>query len=272
VRLQGKVTIVTGGGYGIGEAISLRFAEEGAAVIVAELNADHGKRVAAKLAETGYTASFVQTDVADREQIRACVAFAVHKYGRLDVLVNNAGVNFVRPTLEVTSEDWDAVIAVDLRGTFFFCQQALRHMVEQRAGAIINISSVHTQGSLAGAAPYAAAKGGVSAMTRALAVEFGPLGIRINAVCPGLTATAIWQDIMAAAPHPEAAQQHWFDHIALARAQEPREVANTVLFLASDEASYVTGAEIFTDGGMTAMLTQRERFSSQSISGLRTSG
>ena len=265
MRLGGRVAIVTGGGFGIGEAISLRLAEEGATVVIAERNGREGERVAAAVQEAGGQARQIRTDVSDVAQIAACVEETISAYGRIDVLVNNAGVNFVRPTLDVTADDWEHVLGVDLRGTFFFSQHVLRHMAPRRSGSIINISSVHTRGSLSGAAPYAAAKGGVSAMTRALAVEFGPLGIRINAVCPGLTATAIWQQIQAAAPDPQMARQHWFDHIPLARTQEPREVANTVLFLASDEATYITGTEIFTDGGMTAMLTQRERFDSTAI-------
>ncbi len=265
MRLDGRVAIVTGGGFGIGEAISRRLADEGAIVVIAECNTPEGERVAAAVRAGGGQARHIRTDVSDVAQIAACIEETVRAHGRLDVLVNNAGVNFVRPTLEVTVDDWEHVLGVDLRGTFFFCQHALRHMAQRGAGSIINISSVHTRGSLAGAAPYAAAKGGVSAMTRALAVEFGPLGIRINAVCPGLTATAIWHEIQAAAADPEAARRHWFDHIPLARAQEPQEVANAVLFLASDEAAYITGTEIFTDGGMTAMLTQRERFTSASI-------
>lgn len=270
MRLRDRVAIVTDGGSGIGEAVSLRLAEEGAIVVIADINAREGERVATAIMASGGAARHVLTDVADATQVESCVARTVETHGHLDVLVNNAGVNFVRPTLDVTPEDWERVLGVDLRGTFFFCQRALRQMMRQGSGSIINISSVHTRGSLVGAAPYAAAKGGMSAMTRALAVEFGPHGIRINAVCPGLTATAIWQDIQAAAANPEAARQHWFDHIPLARAQHPREVANTVLFLASDESSYVTGAEIFTDGGMTAMLTQRERFGSAPISGARS--
>jgi NAD(P)-dependent dehydrogenase (short-subunit alcohol dehydrogenase family) len=187
------------------------------------------------------------------------VATALHAFGQLDILVNNAGVNFVRPTLEVTDDDWDRVLTVDQRGTFLFCQEALRHMTARRTGSIINVSSVHARASLPGAAPYAAAKGGVSAMTRALAGEFGPLGIRVNAVCPGLTATEIWRDIVAASPDPGAVEQHWRDHIALDRLQESEEVAAVILFLASDESSYITGSDLYTDGGMTAMLTQRER-------------
>jgi NAD(P)-dependent dehydrogenase (short-subunit alcohol dehydrogenase family) len=259
MRLQGRVAIVTGAGRGIGAATALKLAAEGAAVVVAEVDVLAGERVTENIAEQGGRASFVRTDVSDAAQIRACVDAAIRLYGQLDVLVNNAGVNFVRPTLDVTLEDWDRVLDVDLRGTFLFCQEALRHMAVRRTGSIINLSSVHARSSLSGAAPYAAAKGGVSAMTRSLAVEFGPLGIRVNAVCPGLTSTEIWKDIVAAGPSPEAVEGHWRDHIALDRVQEPEEVAEVILFLASDQSTYITGSELYTDGGMTAMLTQRKR-------------
>ena len=190
--------------------------------------------------------------------MRAVTERTLDTYGRLDVLVNNAGLNFVKPTLETTLEDWDRVISVDLRGVFLCSRQALQAMVPRRCGSVINISSVHSVQSLPAAAPYAAAKGGVSAMTRSLATEFGPFGIRVNAVCPGLTSTHIWQDLLAASPDSKAIENHWLDNIPLKRVKEPREVGSVVAFLASDESSYVTGTEIFTDGGMTAMLTHDE--------------
>ena len=258
MRLQGRVAIVTGAGRGIGAATARKLAAEGASVVVADVDTDAGAPTASAIVASGGRAVFVRTDVRDGAQIQACVEAALQHYGQLDVLVNNAGVNFVRPTLEVTEDDWEQVLGVDLRGTFLFCQAALRHMTPRRTGSIVNISSVHARASLPGAAPYAAAKGGVSAMTRSLATEFGPLGIRVNAVCPGLTATEIWHDILAAGPDPRSVDQHWRDHIALNRLQTPEEVASTIAFLASDDAAYITGSELYTDGGMTAMLTQRE--------------
>ncbi len=193
-------------------------------------------------------------------------------YGQIDTLVNNAGVNFVKPTLEMDEADWDRVVDVDLKGSFLCSRYALEAMVPRRSGAIVNIASVHTVATLPAAAPYAASKGGVDMMTRSMAIEFAPYGIRVNAVSPGLTDTQIWNDIQDAAEDAAMARQHWLDNIPLARVQTPREVGNVVLFLASEQSSYVTGANIFTDGGMTIQLTNRERFASRSLEGVAPQG
>ncbi|MCB0083175.1 MAG: SDR family oxidoreductase [Caldilineaceae bacterium] len=185
----------------------------------------------------------------------------------MDTLVNNAGVNFVKPTLEMEEADWDRVIDVDLKGTFLCSRYALEEMAPRNQGTIINIASVHTVATLPQAAPYAAAKGGVDMLTKALAIEFAPHGIRVNAVSPGLTDTQIWQDIQNAAADADAARQHWFDNIPLGRVQSPREVANVVLFLASPESSYITGANIMTDGGMTIQLINQARYASKALEG-----
>ena len=258
MRLDGKVAIVTGAGFGIGRAIALRLAEEGCEVVVAELDPDRGSQAEAELRAATGRGLFVRTDVADESHVSAVVARTADEYGRLDVLVNNAGVNFVRPTLETTLADWERVISVDLRGVFLCSREALQIMVPRGMGSIINISSVHSVQTLPGAAPYAAAKGGVSAMTKSMAIEFGPHGIRVNAVCPGLTSTQIWQDLRSASSNPQAIEAHWMSNIPLKRVQAPSEVGGVVAFLASDDASYITGTDIFTDGGMTAMLTHDE--------------
>jgi NAD(P)-dependent dehydrogenase (short-subunit alcohol dehydrogenase family) len=183
----------------------------------------------------------------------------ISEFGRLDILVNNAGVNFVKPTLEIREEEWDRVINVDLRGTFLCSQAALRQMVKQKRGSIINIASVHTYATLPSAVPYASAKGGVECMTKSMAIEFGPLGIRVNAISPGLTNTKIWQEIKQAGRDEKTVEDFWMAHIPLKRVQTVTEVGNVVVFLASDESSYITGANIFTDGGMTAMLIGENR-------------
>ncbi|MEX1020933.1 MAG: SDR family NAD(P)-dependent oxidoreductase [Litorilinea sp.] len=264
---SGHVAIVTGAGSGIGEGIALRFAEAGATVVIAEVNRAQGERVAAACAAAGGTARFVATDVARAEDCRALIDRTVEEFGRVDSLVNNAGVNFVKPTLEMDEADWDRVVDVDLKGTFLCSRYALAVMVRQGQGNIVNIASVHTTATLPEAAPYAAAKGGVDMLTKALAIEFAPHGIRVNAVSPGLTDTQIWQDLQAAAADPDAARQHWYDNIPLGRVQSAREVANVVLFLVSDAASYITGANIFSDGGMTAQLINRARYANKAVEG-----
>jgi NAD(P)-dependent dehydrogenase (short-subunit alcohol dehydrogenase family) len=267
MKLEDQVVIVTGAGSGIGRGIALRFAEEGAAVVVAEVNRSQGEAVAQACVEAGGRGLFVLTDVAKAADCRALVERTVATFGQLDTLVNNAGVNFVKPTLQMDEADWDRVIDVDLKGTFLCSRYALEVMAPRRQGNIINIASVHTVATLSEAAPYAAAKGGVEMMTKSLAIEFAPLGIRVNAVSPGLTDTQIWADIQEAAADVEAARQHWYDNIPMRRVQSPREVANVVLFLASEAASYITGANIFTDGGMTAQLINQARYASKALEG-----
>jgi NAD(P)-dependent dehydrogenase (short-subunit alcohol dehydrogenase family) len=264
---QGHVAVVTGAGSGIGRGIAERFAEAGAEVVLGEVNAEHGQKAAAELREKYGKGLFVATDVSRAGDCRRLIETAVQQHGHIDTLVNNAGVNFVKPTLEMTEEDWDRVINVDLKGTFLCSRHALEFMVANGKGNIVNIASVHTVATLPEAAPYAAAKGGVHMLTCALAIEFAPHGIRVNAVSPGLTDTQIWQDIQAAAEQPDEARRHWFDNIPLGRVQSAREVANVVLFLASDDASYITGANLMTDGGMTIQLINRARYASKPLEG-----
>jgi NAD(P)-dependent dehydrogenase (short-subunit alcohol dehydrogenase family) len=259
VKLEESVVIVTGAGSGIGQGIARRFAETGAAVVLAELDEASGTEMEREIRASGQRATFVQTDVSREDGIRRLIARTVSDWGRLDCMVNNAGVNFVKPLGETTLDDWEHVIGVDLRGTFLGCKYAIDQFLKQGDGGnIVNISSVHSVSTLPNAAPYAAAKGGVTQMTRSLAIEFGRQGIRVNAVCPGLTDTQIWSDLKSSGPNAQAVVDHWMGNIALGREASPREVANMVVWLASDEASYVTGANLLVDGGMTAMLTNRE--------------
>ncbi|MBX3014360.1 MAG: SDR family oxidoreductase [Caldilineaceae bacterium] len=261
------VVVVTGAGSGIGQGIAERFAEAGAEVVVAEVNRERGEAVAQTLQTQYGKGLFVQTNVANAADCRALIQRTVAEYGHLDTLVNNAGVNFVKPTLEMDEADWDRVVDVDLKGTFLCSRYALEAMVPRRQGNVINIASVHTVATLPEAAPYAAAKGGVHMMTCSLAIEFAPYGIRVNAVSPGLTDTQIWQDLQEAAADQAEARQHWFDNIPLGRVQSAREVANVVLFLASPDSSYITGANIMTDGGMTSQLINRARYASRAVEG-----
>jgi NAD(P)-dependent dehydrogenase (short-subunit alcohol dehydrogenase family) len=253
----GHVAIVTGAGSGIGQAIAERFAEVGAAVVVAELNQQRGEAVAAEL-QAGYGKGlFVRVDVSKTADCRELIQRTIREYGHLDTLVNNAGINFVKPTLETDEADWDRVMNVDLKGAFLCSRYALEVMVPRRRGSIVNIASVHAEATLPGMAPYAAAKAGVKMLAAALAVEFAPYNIRVNSVSPGLTDTAIWQEYLGAIDKRDVALQHWFDNIPMERLQTPREVANVVLFLASDQSTYITGTNITSDGGALAVLNSK---------------
>ena len=264
---NGHIAIVTGAASGIGHGIAECFAEAGAEVVIADINEKLGKGVTAELQQRYGKGIFTRTDVSKAEDCKSLIDQTLSAHGQIDTLVNNAGVNFVKPTLEMDEADWDRVVNVDLKGTFLCSRYALEAMVARRSGNIINIASVHTVATLPAAAPHAAAKGGVDMMTRSMAIEFAPYGIRVNAVSPGLTDTQIWNDIQDAAEDAQLAPQHWMDNIPLGRVQAPREVGNVALFLASEQSSYVTGANIFTDGGMTAQLINRERFASKSLEG-----
>lgn len=253
-NLDKKIAIVTGGGFGIGEGISYVLAECGAVVVIADINLENGKRVDEKLNRRFGRGIFIKTDVSKHEDVKNLVKKVISKFKRIDILINNAGVNFVKPTLEMDEKDWDRVVDVDLKGTFLCSLECLKYMAKQKKGNIINIASVHTYATLPSASPYAASKGGVECMTKSMAIEFGKFDIRINTVSPGLTDTKIWEEIKKAGKNEKEVEDFWMRHIPIKRVQTPEEVGKVVAFLASDESSYITGANIFTDGGMTAML------------------
>jgi NAD(P)-dependent dehydrogenase (short-subunit alcohol dehydrogenase family) len=267
MRLKGKVAIVTGTRTGIGKAIALRFAREGASVVTCIRAGKGGEDTANEIKAAGGEALFVQCDVSVESDVINAVNKAVAQYGRLDIIVNNAGVNFVKPFLETETADWDRVINTDLRGTYFFCRHGITQMLKTGGGSIINITSVHTMAGLPEAAPYDAAKWGVVGLTKSLAVEFASRHVRVNALSPGLIDTQIWTDIINAAPNPEECKQYWASNIPAGRPGTSGEIAGAAVFLASDEASYCTGSNILIDGGMTAQLVSRQGFESNALEG-----
>jgi len=266
-RLKNKVCIVTGSGNGIGKAIAELFAKEGGKVVCASRREVNGLPVSQALNEQGYDTFFVKCDVSVEEDVQALFEKTMAHYGRVDVLVNNAGVNFVKPFLDIELSDWDRVINTDLRGTFMCTVRAARQMVKQGGGSIVNITSVHTMQCLDGAAPYDAAKWGVVGMTKSVAVELAEKGVRINALSPGLIATQIWNDIMEASPNREECEDYWNSNIPQRRAGTPEEVAKVALFLASDDASYINGSNILCDGGMSSALVSKPAYESTNLEG-----
>lgn len=239
--LDAKVAIVTGAARGIGRACAERFAAEGAAVVLADLDAPGGEVAAA-----GVGASFVRCDVSRRADVERLVEAAVGRYGALDLVVNAAGMNHRATLLETTEEDWDRVIDVDLKGTFLVGQAAARWMVAAgRPGAIVNFSSVMATLALADQVPYCAAKGGVNQLTKALALALAAHGIRVNAIGPGPVMT----DLMRVVVHDEEKMGELLARTPLGRVAGCEEIASVAVFLASDAASFITGQTIYPDGG-----------------------
>jgi NAD(P)-dependent dehydrogenase (short-subunit alcohol dehydrogenase family) len=264
--LQNKTILITGAGGGIGEGIARVCHREGAWVVIADIRGDAAQAVAASLGEG---AMAVTCDVADDAQMRQLVDATLARFGRIDGLVNNAGVNFAKPFLDTTVDEWARVINVDLRAVFVLTQRVSAQMVNQSppGGSIVNIASVHSVACYPGSAPYDAAKWGVVGLTKAVAVELAGHGIRVNALSPGLINTQIWRDYLAATPDPDAALNHWKANIPIQRTIEPQEIGEMAAFLLSDRASAITGANLMVDGGMTAQLVSKEPFEMEAIEG-----
>lgn len=264
MRLEGKRAVVTGTSAGIGKAMAELFAAEGATVVAASRKEETGQPVVDAIVERGGKARFVACDVSKSDDVERLFACAGED-GPVDVLVNNAGVNFAKPFEQTEIADWDHVIGTDLRGAFLCARLAIRSMLACGGGSIVNVTSVHTLASLPGAAPYDAAKWGMVGMTKALAVEFASRGIRVNALSPGLIDTQIWKDILGAAPSLEQCHAYWNANIPAGRVGTPQEIARAAVFLASDESSYMTGANMVVDGGMTSQLISATPYESGSL-------
>jgi len=253
MRLKNKVAIVTGAGKGIGWGIAKVFSQEGAKVVVVDWDEEAGKKTAEEIRQSGGDAIFVHCDVSNEEQVKAMVQATIDKYGRIDVLVNNAGIGVYKPVLEATSEDWDRCLAVNLKSVFLCSKYAIPHMQAAGKGAIVNISSVHSHATVNGVAPYAASKGGITALTRNMAIDYGPT-IRVNAIAPGWVLTPLIQSIFDSYPDPAGQQRLVEQRQVMKRIGRPEDIGYAAAFLASDEASFITGTQLFVDGGLTAQL------------------
>ena len=249
-RLDGRIAIVTGGARGIGRAIVERLAAERARVTFCDLDPAGGEAAVRALGDAGLRATFVPADVAREADVERLVADVVARDGAVDVLVNNAGINAYFDAAAMTEAEWDAVFAVDLKGAWLFAKHVLAHMRRRRRGAIVNISSIHAQLTMAGMFPYAAAKSGLVGLTRSLALDCARDNIRVNAVLPGWTRTRLVEEWFARQPDPAAAEQRILDVHPGGRIATPDEIARVVAFVASDDASAMTGASVAVDCGL----------------------
>ena len=247
MRLSGKVAIVTGAGRGIGRAIAVGLAQEGAHVVVAEIDPVTGKETAEEMRRCGTRAVFVLTDVARLVDVNRMVDAAMAEFGQIDILVNNAGVHISQPFLEVSEETYDQTLNTNLRGAFFCAQAVARQMVGVRRGRIIHISSVSAELADLGSSHYCVSKGGLQMLTRAMALELAPYNVQVNAIAPGTIKTALggWYET-------EEADRYLKQRVPWGRFGSPEDVVGAAVFLASDDSAYITGASLVVDGGLLA--------------------
>jgi len=237
-----KTVVVTGSGRGIGLAIARRFASLGANVVISDLDQGQVDRVAAEFGDRG---AGYACNVTDPAQVDRLFEQTMNRFGRVDVVVNNAGVTRDTLLVRMDEKDWDIVLDINLKGAFLVTKAAARIMMKQRSGRIVNISSVVGLTGNAGQANYSASKAGLLGLTRTVAKELAPRGVTVNAVAPGYIATDMTEAI------PEAAKKHFLEKIPLTRPGSPDDVASAVMYLSSDDASYITGQVLAVDGGMT---------------------
>ncbi|MGD6903353.1 SDR family NAD(P)-dependent oxidoreductase [Bacillus infantis] len=246
MRLTDKVAIITGAGSGMGEAEAILFAGEGAKVVATDINKAAVDTVVSKIKEAGGEAIAIEHDVASRADWEKVCKETIDTFGKLDILINNAGISLPKPFMEQTEEDWSRTYSINIDSTMLGMQLALPLLEENNGGSIVNISSISALVGMAGAGAYTASKGAVRSITKAAAVDYGKKNIRVNSVHPGYIVTPM------SAPTMENYKDFFLSQIALPQLGNAKEVANAVLFLASDEASHITGIELPVDGGVTA--------------------
>ena len=245
MRLEGKIAVVTGAARGIGAACARRFAAEGAQVVLADILEEQGEATAQAIRDEGGSAAFLACDTGEGAQARALIERTVARHGRIDVLLNNAGIFTIADFLDVSEEDFDRVLRVNLRGYFLVGQAAARAMAAAGSGSIINMSSVNGVMAIETIAPYVVSKGGVNQLTSVMALALAPKGVRVNAIGPGTILT----EMSGALLTDEAARRRVLSRTPMGRPGQPEEIAAIAVFLASEDSSYVTGQVIYADGG-----------------------
>lgn len=252
MRLKNKVAVITGAGSGIGKATALLFAREGAKVVVADMNERAGHETVAAIKETGGEATFIQVNVTSAAEVQVLVEQTVATYDRLDIIYNNAGIQIKGTAESMTEEDWDKVMAINVKGVWLGCKYALPQMKKQGGGVIVNTASgaalIGTRENVA----YCASKGAVLQITRQVALDYAAHGVRVNAVAPGVVDTPLMAPVWHTMGDVEAAKETVGSRHPMGRLAQPEEIAKAVLFLASDESSFSTGSCLVVDGGYTA--------------------
>ena len=244
LKLEGKVALVTGAAQGIGKAVALLLARNGADIVVSDINPEKAEETANEIKSIGRNALAIQGNVANWNDVERMVEAILEKFAKIDILVNNAGITRDKLILRMTEEDWDAVLDVNLKGTFHCTKAVVRHMAKQRSGKIVNIASVVGEMGNAGQANYSASKAGVIGLTKTVAREFAQRGININAIAPGYIQTPMTDAL------PEKAKEELKKLIPMERLGKPEDVAEAVLFLVSEESSYITGQVLNVNGGI----------------------
>lgn len=251
--LEGKVAVVTGAAGGMGRATAVLFAEEGASVVIGDVDEAGGASAAQEITSSGGQAIFVRCDVSKERDVIALIQSAKREYGGLHTIFNNAGIEQpVTPSTEVTEELFDRVIGVNLKGTFFGCKHAIPLILESGGGTIVNNSSVSAFANVGGNLSYGASKGAIMSMTRILAIEYARQNLRVNAICPGVIDTPMNQRNLEKSTDHDAVRERWMSVTPLGRMGTPLEIARTVLYLASEMSSFTTGVGLLIDGGRVA--------------------
>ena len=251
-RFQGHVVVITGAGSGIGEAMALAFADEGATVVVVDRDAFNASRVADEIVRLGGTARAESVDVSRAEDVQRVIDDTVDRYGTLDILCNNAGIGVAATCHETSEADWDLTMAIDLKGVFLGCKYAIPHMLRQGKGVICNTSSVAGQVGVLNRAAYCAAKAGVLGLTKSIAIDYASHNIRCNALLPGTIDSPWIGKILAQQADPEGERSRMEARQPIGRMGRPEEIAAAALYLCSEEGAYATGTGLVIDGGLTA--------------------